>query len=250
MFQPSKLGTKAHWDSVYKEEIANFQDYGDEGEIWYRFVCSGIIFGPKNLRFGAETIEKVVEWALEHVSPTSDPSILEIGSGNGSLLFSLVESGYNPERLSGIDYSLDAVKLAQMVASNRGAAADIAFTTCDFLDDDPPLLPYMDRLNSWNVVLDKGTYDAIALGEKDEQGRSPANTYPARIARLLRPEGIFLITSCNFTEDELRASFTDPKTGLLYHSRIQHPTYTYGGRTGSSVSSIAFRKSDADVRNW
>lgn len=33
-FQPSKLGTKEHWNDVYDEEIKNFEEMGEEGEIW------------------------------------------------------------------------------------------------------------------------------------------------------------------------------------------------------------------------
>ncbi|KAF8813323.1 S-adenosyl-L-methionine-dependent methyltransferase [Phlegmacium glaucopus] len=226
--QPSKLGTKEHWDSVYQEELANFEEIGDEGEIW----------------FGAETINKMVEWSLENIPPSSSASVLEIGSGNGTLLFGLLDAGYDPARLSGIDYSPGAVVLSSQIAQTRGGSM-ISFSECDFLKDDPPLpgiyrLAF--RIDVWDLILDKGTYDAIALGQKDDQGRSPSVNYPDRAARLLKPGGYFLITSCNFTEDELKSNFATPETGLTYHSRIQHPTYTFGGKSGSICSSVAFKK--------
>jgi hypothetical protein len=37
-------------------------------------------------RFGLETSEKMVNWALEHVPPSSQPTILEVGSGKFSCL--------------------------------------------------------------------------------------------------------------------------------------------------------------------
>ncbi|KAF9052502.1 S-adenosyl-L-methionine-dependent methyltransferase [Hymenopellis radicata] len=226
--ESSKLGTKQHWDDVYKLELENFDDNGDEGEVW----------------FGEESVEKMVDWVVEHI-PSSEPStILEVGSGNGTLLFALLEAGYNAATLSGIDYSADAVKLATNIASTRNAD-EIHFSACDFLNDNPPLLPHMDQsslLACWDLLLDKGTYDAIALGGKDEQGRSPAYQYPQRAARLLKDGGFFLITSCNFTEDELKASFVTPDTGFIYHSRIKHRSFSFGGVSGSVVSTVAFKK--------
>ncbi|KAJ7364149.1 S-adenosyl-L-methionine-dependent methyltransferase [Mycena albidolilacea] len=221
--QPSKLGSKEHWDHVYHTELANFQEHGDEGEIW----CGR--------RFGLQSVEKMVKWALQHVPPSQNPSILEVGSGNGTLLFGLADAGYDGSLLCGIDYSPDAVNLARAIGAASDTGATITFAECDFLVADPPR-------NRWNLLLDKGTFDAIALAEKDADGKSPAARYPARVARLLKPGASFLITSCNFTEDELRASFETPETGLVYHSRIQHKTFTFGGKSGSPVSSVAFTR--------
>ncbi|KII85032.1 hypothetical protein PLICRDRAFT_328781 [Plicaturopsis crispa FD-325 SS-3] len=223
--QPSKLGTKEHWDDVYKEEVVNFAELGDEGEIW----------------FGPESVEKMVDWTIEHVPLASSPSILEIGSGNGTLLFALAEAGYQAEKLAGIDYSQGAITLSRSIASTRGAER-ISFNASDFLSDDPPLLPGMQGQGEWDAVMDKGTFDAIALGTKGADGRSPADKYPGRVAPLLKPGGHFLITSCNFTEEELKAKFVTPETGLVYHSRIQHATFTFGGKSGSICSSVAFQK--------
>ncbi|RDB25940.1 Protein-lysine N-methyltransferase efm4 [Hypsizygus marmoreus] len=225
--QPSKLGTKEHWDNVYEEELSNFEELGDEGEIW----------------FGEESVQRMVEWAVEKVPPSTNPCTLEIGSGNGTLLFALFDAGYSATHLSGIDYSPGAVKLAKSIAATRGQ--DIAFHTSDFLQDDPPVLSHMQQgvaEGVWDLLLDKGTFDAIALGDKDENGKSPAAKYPGRVDRLLKPGGYFLITSCNFTEEELQAQFVTSDTELAYHSRIQHPTFEFGGKKGSVCSSVAFRK--------
>ena len=138
----------------------------------------------------------MVEWSLENLPLSSNASILEIGSGNGTLLFGLLDAGYDPENLFGIDYSPGAVALSTKIAQTRGGSL-INFSECDFLKDDPPI-PENLRLGSlidiWDLILDKGTYDAIALGQKDDQGRSPSINYPGRVARLLKPGGYCLIT--------------------------------------------------------
>jgi len=188
-----------------------------------------------------ESIEKIVNWAVQHAPPNENPCILEIGSGNGTLLFTLVEAGYAPGSLSGIDYSPDAVKLAQSIARTRGGE-QVQFSVCDFLEDDPPSLKHGSGHDAWDLLLDKGTFDAVALGKKDNNGTSPAATYPYHVAKQLKPGGHFLVTSCNFTEDELKTIFATRETGLTYHSRIQHPTFTYGGKSGSICSSVAFQK--------
>jgi len=230
-FEPSRLGSRAHWDEVYQREVANFDETGDEGEIW----------------FGEDSVEKMVNWALEHVPPSAHPRILDIGSGNGTLLFALRDAGYAAPYLSGIDYSPDAVKLARMVARTR-KSEEIAFHVSDFLSQPPPPpVPGPGQLDvlgpvGWDLLLDKGTYDAIALGEKDRSGNPPVAAYPLRASRLLRENGYLLITSCNFTEEELKASFVTPETSLCFHSRIKHPSISFGGRTGSVYTTVAFKK--------
>lgn len=243
--EPSRLGTKEHWDNVYSSELNNFEDIGDEGETW----------------FGEDSVEKMVDWALEAIPPDMDPSpfILEVGAGNGNLLFALHEAGYTPHRMCGVDYSSDAVRLAQAIARSRREAEDdgdtterfegdpdaITFAVCDFLQEDVPALPGMTRLEGgsvvWDLVLDKGTFDAMALGT-NEDGRSFADGYPLRVGRVVKPGGYFLITSCNFTEEELKNKFTSVDTGLIFHSRISFPSFSFGGKSGNVYSSVAFQK--------
>ncbi|KZV73020.1 S-adenosyl-L-methionine-dependent methyltransferase [Peniophora sp. CONT] len=222
-FEPSRLGTKEHWDSVYAREVDNFEETGDEGEVW----------------FGEDAVEKMVDWAQENVPPSSEPYILEVGAGNATLLLALVDAGYTASRAAAIDYSPDAIRLARLVAEQR-EHPDIVVAECDFLAQDPPL--GVGQKDGWDLLLDKGTYDAIALGDKDENGLTPAAKYPPRAAAILKPGGYFLITSCNFTEEELKRSFATPETGLVYHSRVQHPVISFGGKSGSVYATVAFQK--------
>ena len=61
------------------------------------------------------------------------------------------------------------------------------------------------------VVLDKGTFDAITLAPTDEncsqRDITTAAKYLDAINSMLKHGGILLITSCNWTEKELKASF-------------------------------------------
>lgn len=179
------------------------------------------------LRFGEESVEKMVDWTLQYVPTSEQPSILEVGSGNGTLLFAIMDAGYSAEKLFGIDYSPGSVKLSQSIASTRGGE-QISFHMCDFLKDEPPPLKSMPSNGHWDLVLDKGTFDAIALMEKDENGVSPAMGYPARAARLLKPGGHFLIT-CTLSKSNLNSVFV--KIDYVY-DRIS--LQLYRGGTASS----------------
>jgi SAM-dependent methyltransferase len=192
---------------------------------YFIYLLSPIVVETYRSRFGVESVERMVDWVLDNIPLATNPSVLEIGCGNGTLVLALFEAGYPATQLSGIDYSPSAIKLARSIAATRGEG--ITFNTCDFLEEDPPILSCM-KEGAWDLLLDKGTFDAIALGEKDQSGRSPAVNYPVRVQRLLAPGGYFLITctcmsnfceycdvidsyfelACNFTEIELKAQFT------------------------------------------
>lgn len=232
---------------MYQREIAAFEDVGDQGEVW----------------FGEEAVEKMVQW-VEEVLPreeteteqsSSSLKILDIGTGNGHLLFALVEAGYRPESMLGIDYSEPSVQLARRIGESRGQGCErVRFECCDIFEEQAPSL----FLREWDLILDKGTYDAICLNTheketeeqtttKDGEGNEselystlPMKKYPRLIAQLLRlhPQAKCLITSCNWSENELVRQFSS--AGLAKHSSVRWPTFSFGGATGSRVCTVAF----------
>ncbi|KAF8312523.1 hypothetical protein DL93DRAFT_2082125 [Clavulina sp. PMI_390] len=182
-FASSRLGTKAHWDLVYEKEVTNFEEFGDEGEVW----------------FGEGSVEEMVDWCSDNLPPDQVPSCLDIGTGNGSLLFALVEAGYNPSSLHGIDYSEASVQLAQSIAQKHGEEKIFAtFSTLDFLHQPAPPPPADANTAGagWDLLLDKGTYDAIALAPSDD-GTKLLDKYPPQVDMALKKGGFFLIT-CEF----------------------------------------------------
>ncbi|EJU04883.1 S-adenosyl-L-methionine-dependent methyltransferase [Dacryopinax primogenitus] len=225
-FNPSRLGTKEHWDGVYQREIGSFHEIADEGEVW----------------FGEDVLQKMIDWALENVPPTPDsPYILDIGTGNGVTLFGLAEVGYPLDQLCGIDYSNHSVELARAIAANRGMS-QITFKQCDILFDTPAHLENMSDGQGWDLVLDKGTFDAVSLGQYEQLEQPASRLYPIKVGALLKEGGMLLITSCNFTEAEIRNLFETSASRLQFHSHVKHRTFSFGGQTGTVVSTTAFVK--------
>lgn len=144
-----------------------------------------------------ETLDKIVDWVMEQkgASKSELTYALDIGSGNGNVLFALAEAGYPQHYLAGIDYSEDAVKLSQTIAETRGLSG-ISFSTCDFLRDDSGSSSRPLDRDEWSLILDKGTLDAIALMDRDADSNdiNPVQVYSTKVAKLLSPGGLFLIT--------------------------------------------------------
>jgi hypothetical protein len=97
----------------------------------------------------------------------------------------------------------------------------------------------------FDIVLDKGTFDAISLSATSSPTEThPCEIYRQRLLQLLNPHGgIFLVTSCNWTEKELRGWFEDERDGeLTVVGRVEYPTFTFGGMKGQTISTLCFRR--------
>ena len=124
-----------------------------------------------------------------------------VGTGNGQLLFAFSAAGYTS--LTGIDYSPLSIELANDILKAR-SAPESEHT----IADPPPRFFVADILQvalgekvqdvsdeTWDLITDKGTYDAVCLSDELREGKSLRELYVESIARLLPKGGIFLITS-------------------------------------------------------
>ncbi|KAM3563839.1 hypothetical protein ARSEF4850_002138 [Beauveria asiatica] len=259
---PSELGTREYWDKLYTTEIANnAADPDDIGTVW--FDDSGA--EEKMLAF----LDRLAGVSPDHSdSDTSDTdntpdspslpaagaalfrettSILDLGCGNGSILFSLRSRGWSGP-LYGVDYSAHSIRLASRIAASRAlpGVAPIVFTEWDLLSG-PPLSTIL-PVQTVDVVLDKGTFDAISLSDATDpsSGRRVCEGYKARVLPLLPVGGLFLITSCNWTEEELRGWFVAGDSGedttFEEAGRVKYRTFSFGGVSGQTISTLCFRK--------
>lgn len=207
---------------------------------------------------------------LEDVSALSkqDTCFLDLGCGNGSLLFALRGQGWEGAML-GIDYSEQSIALAKQIAEasssrddddeeekeeeqeqDRKKGGKVEFAVWNLLRGD-----YNDgvvlsgaQTDGWDVVLDKGTFDAISLSEeKDDQGKRICEGYKARVLRLVKTGGLFLVTSCNWTEAELEGWFGEGSgdvegASFVSMGRVKYPSFSFGGVKGQTISTLCFQR--------
>lgn len=180
----------------------------------------------------------------------ANSTFLDLGTGNAQLLVGVREAGFEGT-LTGLDYSEAAVSFAASVVDKacreqEWPRAAFEMVRADFLGDDT-----WRSGKEWDVVLDKGTLDAIALADSrypDPAGAAAltgVQVYPLRVHSLLARNGVFLITSCNFTETELEAIMAP--AGLAVFGRVRYPTFEFGGSKGQAVCTVAFRRTDAEI---
>lgn len=109
--------------------------------------------------------------------------------------------------MHGWDYSEAAIKLSLKIAEEENICDQVAFSRRDILE--PPI---KGDIGTFDIILDKGTFDAISLapaeaGDFEKRDKEKANLYVKYMAQLLVSGGTLLITSCNWTEQELISLF-------------------------------------------
>uniref|UniRef100_A0A914IAP7 Protein-lysine N-methyltransferase n=1 Tax=Globodera rostochiensis TaxID=31243 RepID=A0A914IAP7_GLORO len=235
-FEHSKLGTKEYWDNLYSVELANFADNGDEGEIWFGLAAE--------LR-----ILKFVE--QNHLSVFT--KICDLGTGNGALLRKLRSRGFS--HLVGIDYSAKAIELAHQASScQEQNAIAIQFRVADLTSDRLDI----EFHNKFELVIDKGTFDAISLGKNRQKA---LENYCQNVGQMFcapndsTQTNFFLIISCNFTIEELIAHFVkmpcDKKCpGGTFQFVGELPDapqpFKFGGKIGKTTGGAVFRWHPSD----
>ena len=88
-------------------ELRNFEDNGDDGEVWY----------------GKDVQKKTVQYIMDQycVDNANRDSlhILDVGTGNGQLLFKLAKKGMFSKaadvQMKGIDYSENSITFVKQI---------------------------------------------------------------------------------------------------------------------------------------
>lgn len=207
----SSLGTKSYWDDAYTDEISNFDENGDTGEVW----------------FGEAVAKKVVTWISNKCGSNRDVKILDLGCGNAFTLLLLHHKNFT--HLTGIDYSEQGISLAQKIATAEGA--EIRFQTVDILETES-------ETEEYDYVVDKGTFDAICLNPAASIPDSRSK-YIRFVSNAMKQSAHFILTSCNWSKDELLSHFS---SHFVLVDEILSPTLEFGGKQGSRVTTMIFQK--------
>lgn len=233
------LREEGFWDQYYEGELKNFDDVGDEGEVW---------FGKGLSRKIAARILDILKSDPPN-DKLDDVRILDIGCGNAFLLVVLAqkimsEADINKCQFLGLDYSNNSIELCRKIVSAKNLEKKIMFKQCDFLD--------LSRVTettegfSYDFVIDVGSYDAICLLASDSYRKLEETkmAYMNSLYSIVKKGTIFMFASCNHTEDELMSLFNlecPSKRDITLAGKIATPTLQFGGKVGSQVCCLIIK---------
>ncbi|XP_045147446.1 EEF1A lysine methyltransferase 2 [Echinops telfairi] len=139
----------------------------------------------------------------------------------------LAKCGFS--NITGIDYSPSAIQLSKSVTKKEGLC-NIELKVEDFLN-------LSNKVSGFHICVDKGTFDAISLSPDNSLGKR--KQYVKSLSRVLKRKGFFLITSCNWTKEELLNEFSE---GFELYEELPTPKFSFGGRSGNSVAVLVLQK--------
>ena len=139
-------------------------------------------------------------------------TLLDVGTGNGALLFKLTKKGIYSKVanvcLRGVDYSENSIMFADRVKQSLSTREDIAanlqadYAKIEFEHQDAFSLVDGGR---YDIIYDKGTFDVVYMNnELSNEGYAQAMHHRMNSSN---PNAIFIITSCNCTSEELDQIF-------------------------------------------
>jgi 2-polyprenyl-3-methyl-5-hydroxy-6-metoxy-1,4-benzoquinol methylase len=222
----SRLSRQEHWDETFEQELKNFEEFHDSGYIWYGKDCQEAIVNYILSKYPS----------LEPGRPDTHPYVLDVGTGNGALLFKLAEKGLR--RLKGIDYSPTSVRFARTVRQD-----DPKLYGCiEFEVQNVFELVESDK-NMYDIIHDKGTFDVVYMN-KELDNKEYARAIRHRL-NAGNPASLLIISSCNLTDSELDEIFVDAEEGSLFEKveeiKQPHKRFQFGGVTGQSVTTDVYR---------
>lgn len=147
------------------------------------------------------------------------------------MLIELSREGFH--NLTGIDYSENAIELSKEIA--RDQKIDINYKLVDLLS----AASVEEKLGGqqFDIIHDKGTYDAISLHPNNPTEKR--NAYIDNMYRICAEDGLLIVSSCNWTDEELCISLSKR---FVKHKTIPTPTFKFGGKVGSVLTQIVFKR--------
>lgn len=139
----------------------------------------------------------------------------------------------NYKNLTGIDYSASAIELSKQIAADQNI--DITYEVLDLLDSSEIKQRFGDK--KFDIIHDKGTYDAVSLNPDDPAVKR--KLYIENVYDITADGGMFILSSCNWTEDELCESLNGR---FIKYKSIPTPTFKFAGKVGSIVTQLVFKK--------
>lgn len=165
-----------------------------------------------------------------------------MGCGNGFILSQLA-TRHSFLNLLGIDYSPKAIDFCRQLYQSTAPA--IQFKVVDILSDSSSDSSSSSSFPACDVLVDKGTYDAIAL-MPDGDLAANRRLYRSFVLNHLNLNGHLVIMSCNFTRGELcrflLLQLPSPAGDLTLVHEFATPKLSFGGKVGSQVTGLVLKR--------